>query len=202
MYSAMSSIPSGGPPGGTHTQELWYSLRGIDAWLQSVLSADTCPCDACCVRVSRYYFCTRILSKSKSLIFRRSWKFFGEKTHVAFFFLKKQHTRASFFFRKKQPHHHHHHHLSSKVSLSPSLCSVSFRESACFARVNTHTHRERERETFIFAFYSCSSSFAALCWKKKSRYDWLLKKLHFHHHHRHHFRTRYIYKSDGGRRRS
>ena len=38
MYSAMSSIPSGGPPGGTHTQELWYSLRGIDARLESVLS--------------------------------------------------------------------------------------------------------------------------------------------------------------------
>jgi len=43
----MSSIPSGGPPGGTHTQELWYSLRGIDARLQSVSSADKCPCHAC-----------------------------------------------------------------------------------------------------------------------------------------------------------
>jgi hypothetical protein len=50
MYSAMSSIPSGGPPGGTHTQELWYSLRGIDADLESVLSTDKCPCDACCSR--------------------------------------------------------------------------------------------------------------------------------------------------------
>ena len=40
MYSAMSSIPSGGPPGGTHTQELWYSLRGIDARLESILSTD------------------------------------------------------------------------------------------------------------------------------------------------------------------
>jgi len=42
MYSAMSSIPSGGPPGGTHTQELWYSLRGIDARLESVLSTYKC----------------------------------------------------------------------------------------------------------------------------------------------------------------
>ena len=50
MYSAMSSIPSGGPPGGTHTQELWYSLRGIDARLESVLSTDKCLCDACCAR--------------------------------------------------------------------------------------------------------------------------------------------------------
>ena len=50
MYSAMSSIPSGGPPGGTHTQELWYSLRGIDARLESVLSTYKCLCDACCAR--------------------------------------------------------------------------------------------------------------------------------------------------------
>ena len=50
MYSAMSGIPSGGPPGGTHTQELWYSLRGIDARLESVLSTDKCLCDACCAR--------------------------------------------------------------------------------------------------------------------------------------------------------
>jgi len=64
MYSAMSSIPSGGPPGGTHTQELWYSLRGIDAELQSVLSADKCPCDACCVRVSKYYFAPEYSAKA------------------------------------------------------------------------------------------------------------------------------------------
>ena len=50
MYSAMSSIPSGGPPGETHTQELWYSLRGIDARLESVLSTCKCLCDACCAR--------------------------------------------------------------------------------------------------------------------------------------------------------
>ena len=50
MYSAMSSIPSGGPPVGTHTHELWYSLRGIDARSESVLSADKCLCDACCAR--------------------------------------------------------------------------------------------------------------------------------------------------------
>ena len=50
VYSAMSSIPSGGPPGGTHTQELWYSLRGTDARLESVLSTDECLCDACCAR--------------------------------------------------------------------------------------------------------------------------------------------------------
>ena len=77
MYSAMSSIPSGGPPGGTHTQELWYSLRGIDVGLQSVLSADKCPCGACCVRVSRYYFAPEYSTKAtpnfsaKLKIFRR-----------------------------------------------------------------------------------------------------------------------------------
>ena len=38
MYSAMSSIPSGGPPGNTHTKELRHTLRGIDARLESVLS--------------------------------------------------------------------------------------------------------------------------------------------------------------------
>ena len=85
MYSAISSIPSGGPPGGTHTQELWYSLRGIDVGLQSVLSADKCPCGACCVRVSRYYFAPEYSTLyHQSLIFRRRCKFFGEKTHVAF----------------------------------------------------------------------------------------------------------------------
>ena len=52
MYSAMSSIPLGGSPGGTHTQELWYSLRGTDARLESVLSTDKCLCDACCARFS------------------------------------------------------------------------------------------------------------------------------------------------------
>ena len=84
MYSAISSIPSGGPPGGTHTQELWYSLRGIDVGLQSVLSADKCPCGACCVRVSRYYFAPEYSTLyHQSLIFRRRCKFFGEKTHVA-----------------------------------------------------------------------------------------------------------------------
>ena len=56
MYSAMSSIPSGGPPGGTHTQEAWYSLRGIDAGLQSVSSKYKCPCDACCARFSTPIF--------------------------------------------------------------------------------------------------------------------------------------------------
>lgn len=58
---------------------------------------------------------------------------------------------SSFFFRKKQSHHS----LIKSLSLSPSLSSVSFRESACFARVN------RERETFIsvffvFFFFCCS----------------------------------------------
>ena len=95
--------------------------------------------------------------------FSAKLKIFRRKNPCRFFFFKKQHTRASFFFRKKQPHHHHHHHhhLSSKVSLSPSLCSVSFRESACFARVNTHTHRERERDFYlrvllVFFFFCCS----------------------------------------------
>ena len=56
MYSAMSSIPSGGPPGNTHTKELRHSLRGTDARLESVLSTDKCLCDACCARFSTPYF--------------------------------------------------------------------------------------------------------------------------------------------------
>ena len=61
MYSAMSSIPSGGPPGETHTQELWYSLRGIDARLESVLSTYKCLCDACCARFSTPNFVVFVL---------------------------------------------------------------------------------------------------------------------------------------------
>ena len=61
MYSAMSSIPSGGPPGGAHTQELWYSLRGIDARLESVLSTDKCLCDARCARFSTPNFVVFVL---------------------------------------------------------------------------------------------------------------------------------------------
>ena len=63
--------------GYAHTQELWYSLRGIDAGLQSVLSADKCPCDACCARVSKYYFAPEYWQKqtpnfsAKLKIFRR-----------------------------------------------------------------------------------------------------------------------------------
>ena len=61
MYSAMSSIPLGGSPGGTHTQELWYSLRGTDARLESVLSTDKCLCDACCARFSTPNFVVFVL---------------------------------------------------------------------------------------------------------------------------------------------
>ena len=61
MYSAMSSIPLGGSPGGTHTQELWYSLRGTDARLESVLSTDKCLCDACCARFSPPNFVVFVL---------------------------------------------------------------------------------------------------------------------------------------------
>ena len=50
------SIPSGGPPVGTHTQELWYSLRGTDAGLQSVSSKYQRPCDACRARFSTPIF--------------------------------------------------------------------------------------------------------------------------------------------------
>ena len=61
MYSAMSSIPSGRPPGRTHTQELRYSLRGTDARLESVLSTDKCLCDACCARFSTPNFVVFVL---------------------------------------------------------------------------------------------------------------------------------------------
>ena len=61
MYSAMSSIPLGGSPGRTRTQELWYSLRGTDARLESVLSTDECLCDACCARFSTPNFVVFVL---------------------------------------------------------------------------------------------------------------------------------------------
>ena len=61
MYSAMSSIPLGGSPGRAHTQELWYSLRGTDARLESVLSTDECLCDACCARFSTPNFVVFVL---------------------------------------------------------------------------------------------------------------------------------------------
>ena len=61
MYSAMSSIPLGGSPGRAHTQELWYSLRGTDARLESVLSTDKCLCDACCARFSTPNFVVFVL---------------------------------------------------------------------------------------------------------------------------------------------
>lgn len=85
----------------------------------------------------------------------REWSFFFLlfcfslfQSSVCLFFFK---NISSFFFRKKQSHHS----LIKSLSLSPSLSSVSFRESACFARVN------RERETFIsvffvFFFFCCS----------------------------------------------
>ena len=61
MYSAMSSIPLGGSPGRTRTHELWYSLRGTDARLESVLSTDECLCDACCARFSTPNFVVFVL---------------------------------------------------------------------------------------------------------------------------------------------
>ena len=61
MYSATSSIPSGGPTENTHTKELRYSLRGIDARLESVLSTDKCLCDACCARFSTPNFVVFVL---------------------------------------------------------------------------------------------------------------------------------------------
>ena len=79
MYSAMSSIPSGGPPGGTHTQELWYSLRGIDADLESVLSTDKCSCDACCSRFSTPIFVPFFSYFVPQKIFSANTNFFRRK---------------------------------------------------------------------------------------------------------------------------
>ena len=92
-------------------------------------------------------------------VMREKWSFFFCSSvflsSVCLFFFK---NISSFFFRKKQSHHS----LIKSLSLSLSLSSVSFRESACFARVN------RERERLLSLSSLCSSSFAALCWKKKS----------------------------------
>jgi len=101
MYCAMSSIPSGGPPGGTHTQELWYSLRGIYAGLESVLSADKCPCDACCARFSTPIFVGFLLVFCSTNFSRRILKFLGEKTHVAFFFAKAPYAIITVNLTKK-----------------------------------------------------------------------------------------------------
>ena len=85
MYSVMSSIPSGGPPGGTHTQELWYSLRDIDARLESVLSTDKCLCDACCARFSTPNFVVFVLVfwTDENFLKAKKTDFEGEKTHVS-----------------------------------------------------------------------------------------------------------------------
>ena len=62
---ATSRIPSGALPGGhTHGSSGIPCLRGIDVGLQSVLSADKCPCGACCVRVSRYSFAPEYSTKA------------------------------------------------------------------------------------------------------------------------------------------
>ena len=54
--SALSSIPSGGPPGNTHAHKRAASFPAaghLDARLEeSVLSTDECLCDACCARFS------------------------------------------------------------------------------------------------------------------------------------------------------
>jgi hypothetical protein len=95
----MSSIPSGGPPGGTHTQELWYSLRGIDADLESVLSTDKCSCDACCSRFSTPIFVPFFSYFVPQNFFRRKLKFFGEKTHFA---KKMNKILQNVFFKNKK----------------------------------------------------------------------------------------------------
>ena len=77
-YSAMSGIPSGGPPGNTHTKELRHSLRGTDARLESVLNTDKCLCDACCARFSSTpnfvvlfsYFGLKIFFRPKQIFLR------------------------------------------------------------------------------------------------------------------------------------
>ena len=96
MYSAMSSIPLGGFPGGTHTQELWYSLRGTDARLESVLSTDKCLCDACCARFSTPNFVVLFSYFGLKI-------FFGQKTYVANFFAqrKKERRRKKFWCLQK-----------------------------------------------------------------------------------------------------
>ena len=94
MYSAMSSIPSGGPPGGTHTQELWYSLRGIDADLESVLSTDKCSCDACCSRFSTPIFVPFFSYFVPQKIFSANTNFFRRKNPCR--------KKFSFWFRDCQ----------------------------------------------------------------------------------------------------
>jgi len=49
-------FPPGALRGGTHTQELRFSLRSIDTGLELVLSVDKCPCDVCYARVSAPIF--------------------------------------------------------------------------------------------------------------------------------------------------
>ena len=78
-----------------------------------------------------FFFCSSVFLSSVCLFFFKN---------IILFLQKK--TVASLSHQKS-------------LSLSPSLSSVSFRESACFARVNG------ERETFIsvffvFFFFCCS----------------------------------------------
>ena len=89
MYSATSSIPLGGSPGRAHTQELWYSLRGTDARLESVLSTDKCLCDACCARFSTPNFVVFVLVFWTENFFLAKTDFLAKK-HMSQIFLRKE----------------------------------------------------------------------------------------------------------------
>ena len=93
MYSATSSIPLGGSPGRAHTQELWYSLRGTDARLESALSTDECLCDACCARFSTPNFVVFVL------VFWTEFLFFlyGRECLRQYLFLSHSGGKVHFF---------------------------------------------------------------------------------------------------------
>ena len=94
MYSAMSSISSGGPPGRTRTQELWYSLRGTDARLESVLSTDKCLCDACCARFSTPNFVVLFSYFGLKIFFWPKQIFWPKNICRKFFCAKKERKKT------------------------------------------------------------------------------------------------------------
>jgi len=165
------SIPSGGPPGGTHTQELWYSLRGIDADLESVLSTDKCSCMG---------------TNNKGLIF------FGEKTHVAKTFVfapfrvrrsGHQQQRATFRLnlgwrpfqprKKRLEEEHHYYYVTRGQERDAASTHNNKKKKKKVSLLPTHQTRKKEelvnkRIVVVVAVVSCEKTFRSSFVPKKS----------------------------------
>ena len=74
------------PPGGLrrgHTQELYYSVWGTDAGLESALSAYEYLCDACLARVSTPIFVVLFVFSPQKFVFPGQARFFRDASVFA-----------------------------------------------------------------------------------------------------------------------